>query len=157
MKTTTILPIAGACLASLAFSSCALDPEYREYKKQKAAGTDGSSNPYGAPAAGTAAGTGNPYGVPKMGGETGSYTPTTQAAPYQPLPGVNQPSDAAYSGQPSSAGAPAAGGASHTVVAGDSLWGLARKYGTTVEAIQSSNGLSTTGIRTGQTLTIPGR
>jgi LysM repeat protein len=48
-------------------------------------------------------------------------------------------------------------GSSHTVVAGDSLWGLARKYGTTIEAIQAANGLTTTNIRTGQQLTIPGR
>jgi len=156
MKTTTILPIASISLASLAalsFSSCALDPDYKEYKKQKAAGTASTGNAYGAPAAGAA----NPYGVPQTGGETGSYTATGQAAPYQPLPGVSQPSTPAYSDTPSSTGAPAAGGSSHTVVSGDSLWGLAKKYGTSIESLQAANGLTTTNIRTGQTLTIPGR
>ena len=153
MKTTTILAIVSASLAALVFSSCALDPDYQEYKKQKAPGTSSTSNSYGAPAAGTA----NPYGVPQTGGETGSYTPTGQAAPYQPLPGVSQPIAPAYSAPAASAGAPAVGGASHTVTSGDSLWGLAKKYSTSIEAIQAANGLTTTGIRTGQTLTIPGR
>jgi LysM repeat protein len=43
----------------------------------------------------------------------------------------------------------------YTVVSGDSLWGIARKNGTSVEAIQSANGLSNTTIRIGQQLTIP--
>jgi len=44
---------------------------------------------------------------------------------------------------------------SHTVSPGDSLWAISRKYGKTVEAIQAANGLSSTTIRTGQTLNIP--
>lgn len=158
MKTTTIIPLTAACLASIVFSSCSLDPEYREWKK-KNKGADATANPYGAPAAGTT----NPYGVPQAGGETGSYTPSspgaTGAAPYQPLPGVNQPSAPTAPSAPSTPnpGAAAMGGSSHTVVSGDSLWGLARKYGTTIEAIQAANGLTTTDIRTGQQLTIPGR
>ena len=148
MKTTTIIPLVATGLAGLVFSSCALDPEYREWKKKQKEG-DTTANPYGVPAAGGA----NPYGVPQDGGETGAYTPSGGGAPYQPLPGVTQPS------QPTSPdpGAPAAGGTTHTVVAGDSLWGLARKYGTTIEAIQAANGLTNTNIRTGQQLVIPGR
>jgi LysM repeat protein len=44
----------------------------------------------------------------------------------------------------------------HTVVSGDSLYGLARKYGTTVDAIKAANGLTTNTIRVGQVLKIAG-
>lgn len=43
----------------------------------------------------------------------------------------------------------------HTVKSGDSLWGLAKKYGTTVEKIKSANGLKGTTIRDGASLKIP--
>lgn len=46
---------------------------------------------------------------------------------------------------------------SHRVVSGDTVWALARTYGTSVSAIISANGLSSSGlIRIGQTLSIPG-
>ncbi|MCP5536023.1 MAG: LysM peptidoglycan-binding domain-containing protein [Akkermansiaceae bacterium] len=154
MKTTTIIPLTTACLASIVFTSCSLDPEYREWKKNK--GADASANPYDPSSAAAT----NPYGVPQAGGETGAYTPAADGtAPYQPLPGVTQPAASSSPEPPSTPnpGAAAMGGTSHTVVAGDSLWGLARKYGTTIEAIQAANGLTTTDIRTGQQLTIPGR
>lgn len=43
----------------------------------------------------------------------------------------------------------------HLVKKGDTLYGLARRYGTTVSAIQRANGLSGTLIRDGKTLKIP--
>ncbi len=43
----------------------------------------------------------------------------------------------------------------HLVKKGDTLYGLARRYGTTVSAIQRANGLSGTLIREGKTLKIP--
>ena len=43
----------------------------------------------------------------------------------------------------------------HNVAKGDSLWGLAKRYNTTVEAIQAANGISGTNIQAGQTLQIP--
>ncbi len=45
----------------------------------------------------------------------------------------------------------------HTVTAGDSLWGLAKQYGVSVEAIQKANGLDGEKIRRGQTLSIPAK
>ena len=101
-----------------------------------------AANPYAAQNA-------NPYATPNTG------------APYQPVDQVNDPytpapaytPEPAYT--PSAPTTPSAGSGSHLVVAGDSLWGLSRKYGTTVEAIQAANGISGTNIRTGQTLTIP--
>src|SRR5699024_3051619 len=45
----------------------------------------------------------------------------------------------------------------HTVAAGDTVSGLAAKYGTSASAIIDANGLSSSGvIRVGQELTIPG-
>jgi membrane-bound lytic murein transglycosylase D len=42
----------------------------------------------------------------------------------------------------------------HIVRRGDSLWNIARKYGTTVKRIQAMNGLSTTNLSIGQELKI---
>ena len=43
----------------------------------------------------------------------------------------------------------------YTVRAGDTLWELARRYGTTVEAIMQANGLSSSLLQIGQVLRIP--
>ncbi|MCH5269347.1 MAG: LysM peptidoglycan-binding domain-containing protein [Lachnospiraceae bacterium] len=43
----------------------------------------------------------------------------------------------------------------YTVRAGDTLWELSRRYGTTVEAIMQANGLSSTVLQIGQVLRIP--
>ena len=45
----------------------------------------------------------------------------------------------------------------HTVAAGDSMWGIARKYGTTMEAIRAANGMKSVfdPIHPGDTLRIP--
>lgn len=49
------------------------------------------------------------------------------------------------------------GGGTYTVVSGDTLYGIARKFNTTVDALRSANGIPTTNfIRVGQVLTIPG-
>ena len=153
-----LLITATAALTALTLNSCGTnDPEYQEWKKKKAEQAAASNNPYGAPAADA-----NPYGTPQAGGDPNTTRAAAGNAPYQPLPGVPQPG-AGIPQPPATPGvglpgaAPAAGGVNHTVVSGDSLWGLARKYGTTIEAIQAANGMNNTTIRTGQTLTIPGR
>ncbi len=50
----------------------------------------------------------------------------------------------------------AAQGQTYTVQPGDTLYRIALKFGTTVAAIQTANGLTTTTIRIGQVLIIPG-
>ncbi len=47
------------------------------------------------------------------------------------------------------------GGTKHTVKSSDSLYTLARKYGTTVAKIKAANGLKSDLIRDGRKLTIP--
>ena len=150
MKTATLLLIA-TCLAPLLFSACSTGSGYSNWK---------SNNPGPSGAA-------NPYGVPRAGGELGSYpqaptAPTSpENAPYQPLPPIaHAGSPAAPSAAPSLApsntlDSPTTASTTYTVVPGDSLWGIARKNGTSVEAIQSANGLSSTTIRIGQQLNIP--
>ena len=44
---------------------------------------------------------------------------------------------------------------SYTVKSGDSLYGIAREFGTTVSTIQSINNLSTSNLSVGQKLLIP--
>ena len=44
----------------------------------------------------------------------------------------------------------------HTVRRGDTLWGIARQYRTSIRAILQANGLSSTRIRPRQRLTVPG-
>ncbi|MEM9480552.1 MAG: LysM peptidoglycan-binding domain-containing protein [Verrucomicrobiota bacterium] len=43
----------------------------------------------------------------------------------------------------------------HKVAAGDTLWGLSKRYGTSVSAIKRANGLSSDTIVNGRTLKIP--
>lgn len=50
---------------------------------------------------------------------------------------------------------PAAQRRTHTVAAGETLYGIARRYGVTVDAIREANELETDQVRTGQRLVIP--
>jgi LysM repeat protein len=104
----------------------------------------------------------NPYGVP---GDA-----SAEAVPYQP---VNPPADNPTYGQaayedhgaatpapaaPSESSAPAPSGAStsHTVVKGDTLGAIARRYGTTSAAIKQANGMTSDTVVLGKKLAIPG-
>jgi len=50
---------------------------------------------------------------------------------------------------------PARGRRTHTVAAHETLYGIARRYGVTVDALKSANHLTGDALRTGQTLVIP--
>lgn len=74
----------------------------------------------------------------------GSYTtPATQPS-Y---------SGSSYSGGSTYSGS--AGGSSHTVQRGDTLFNISKRYGTSVSAIRSANGLNGDLIRIGDQLVIP--
>ncbi|WP_431837598.1 LysM peptidoglycan-binding domain-containing protein [Cellulomonas sp. Y8] len=60
-------------------------------------------------------------------------------------------------GAATTAATPASAGGAHTVASGETVSAIAKRYGTTVAAITSANGLDSRAfIRVGQTLTIPG-
>jgi N-acetylmuramoyl-L-alanine amidase len=102
--------------------------------------------------------TSNPYGVPDVN--------SIDSVPYQP---VNPPADhptyspAAYEDNTASAPAPTAAPAAataasttHTVVRGDTLGGIARRYGASSAAIKQANGMSSDTVVLGKQLVIPG-
>lgn len=103
--------------------------------------------------------TSNPYGVPDEG--------SADAVPYQP---INPPADnptyapAAYEDSTampeiSDAGPesiPAPSSTRHTVVKGDTLGGIARRYGSSAAAIKQANGMTSDTVVLGKTLSIPG-
>lgn len=105
---------------------------------------------------------GDPYGVPNAGGSEATHydqvnppadsNPTYGAAAYE----ESAPAAPAYTPAPA---APPASASSHTVVKGDTLWGLSKKYGVSVDAIRAVNGMAAgdNNIRLGQSINIPAR
>lgn len=107
--------------------------------------------------------TSDPYGVPSSDGY--------ESAPYQQVnpPAANNPtySNAAYESNtpsipvtPPAASIPASPPAiasTHTVVKGDTLWGLSKQFGVSAASIRSANSMTSgdDNIRLGQTINIP--
>lgn len=144
----SLIPLSLTASASLLIVSCMAPP----VQSGNAGGTYQDPN--------------NPYAVPGVSTE-GSMAPASQApyqaptasAPYQPIPSVSPNPPASiptYTPPTTNTPVPASGGGgSHTVVGGDTLWGLSRKYGVSVDSIRQANGLTSDTIVTGQTLSIP--
>lgn len=81
-------------------------------------------------------------------GNNSNETPT----PTQEVAGVSSTPTA---GSPTPASTQAAN--TYTVVSGDTLWGIAQQFGTTVDALAAANDITDTStITPGQVLTIPG-
>ena len=108
----------------------------------------------------------NPYAIPGVSTQGGGYAPATQtpyqtpnisSAPYQsiPSPSVNAPATIPTYNPPTPSIPTLGGGSSHTVSSGDTLWGLSRKYGVSVDDLRQANGISDNTIINGQTLNIP--
>jgi len=159
MNKSLIIQSITAIAATAIITSCAsLDPDYAAYKKQQAEKKAAAANPYGAPTLNN----NNQYSVPGVNGETGSAR--AGDAPYQPLPGVptqppviGAPDPAPIIGTPvqPTPTAPTAHAGTHTVVAGESLWRISRKYGVTVPQLKAANNLQSDTIWVGQKLNIP--
>jgi len=79
---------------------------------------------------------------------TGSATPATSEAPTPAASATVGPT-------PTAAATPAASYQTYTVQAGDTLYDIAIKFGTTVTAINQLNGLTSTTLHAGQVLKIP--
>ena len=110
--------------------------------------------------------TSNPYGVPDGGsGESVPYQPVNPPANSNPTysPAAYEDNTAQATPAPSPAPSHAApshaspaASVSHTVAKGDTLGGIARRYGVTAAAIKQANGMSSDTVVLGKTLTIPG-
>jgi LysM repeat protein len=85
-----------------------------------------------------------------------TYTPATSGPTYTPYPTYTVVSARLTPVTPRSQPGVPATSRTHTVVAGDTLSGIAKEYGTTVEAIVAANGISNPElIVIGQVLSIP--
>lgn len=83
-----------------------------------------------------------------------SFDPVYDTPAAYEEPRVRPPFDDA----PRPAAGPAAGPASvHTVVRGDTLWGLGRQYGVSIDAIKAANAMTGDTVILGQRLQIPAR
>ena len=123
------------------------------------------SNPYYGPSGSTSDYSSTPSSTTYPTYSQSTYTPPTQAAAPSPtLPSV--PAAPAYNANPPSYSSStastyttpyssASGGSSHTVSGGENLYRISLKYGKSVAAIKSANGLSTDTIHPGQVIRIP--
>jgi LysM repeat protein len=82
--------------------------------------------------------------------------PTITPAPTPTLE-LTPPPTVAPTAPPTAAPTPTSAVTSYRVVAGDTLTGIAARFGTTVQAIVDLNKLTTTNLRIGQLLRIPPR
>jgi len=139
-----LLPLVAASCKSTKDSSPYEDPYVANF------GNDGGYNPY--PDSGGYASTPT-YETPpvdeyafsapaKPAPSTSTYTPPKPAPKPTPKP-VAKPKPKVAASR------------THTVAKGETLYGLARKYGSSVAKIKSANGLSGDLIRIGQKLKIP--
>lgn len=95
----------------------------------------------------------NPYAAPDYGDGTATPDLPSDVNPAYDQPAVYEdttPSVPAYTSP-----APAATPKVHTVVRGDSLWSIAKKYGVPIDAIKQANGMTRDIAVLGSKLKIP--
>jgi nucleoid-associated protein YgaU len=117
-------------------------------------GSDGTYNPY--PDSGYAS-TAPRYEAPPSDPYSFNAPAAPAPKPAAPKPAASKPSTTASrpAAKPAAKKPATTASRSHTVVKGDTLYGLARRYNTSVAKIKSANGLSSDLIRIGQRLRIP--
>lgn len=94
----------------------------------------------------------NPYAAPDYGDDSG--TPYEPSASDVNPPAYDEP--AVYEeSTPTPAPAPSSRSTVHTVVRGDTLWGIGKKYGVSVASIKAANGLTSDVAVLGAKLQIP--
>lgn len=159
MKAILLLPYLALFLICLGISSCSLFKKKDDNLRREAAQEANNQM-----TTRQAQQSDNPYGIPQGPNQTTQqqapeYIPTNNnTREYQPLPEPSyRPEESPAIQAPSyKENHPPQGTViTHKVTKGDTLWGLAQKYHTSIEAIQKSNNLTSTTIRTGQILSIP--
>ncbi len=106
--------------------------------------------------------TGNSYGSPSYGAANATPAASTYTPPApsgSTSPSYGSPAPAAVKSSAAlpapAATAPSSSETAHTVAAGDTLWGLSKKYGVSVQEIQKANKMKDAKIMTGKTIKIP--
>ena len=97
----------------------------------------------------------NPYAAPDYGTDSGTPYENADVNPAYDAPAVYE--DTAPTPAPTTSPAPVrkASPKVHTVVRGDTLWGLGKKYGVSVDAIKKANGMTKDTAVLGAKLQIP--
>jgi LysM repeat protein len=97
----------------------------------------------------------NPYAAPDYVDETGTPYLPSDVNPAYDAPAVYEDTapSAPRVSQPTYTASPKV----HTVVRGDTLWGLSRQYGVSVSAIKAANGMTRDTIVLGSKLKIPAK
>lgn len=99
----------------------------------------------------------NPYAAPDYSDATGTpYLPSDVNLAYD-APAVYEDTMPLAPSQQTTPRPPAARNTIHTVVRGDTLWGLSRKYNISVDAIKQANGMAKDTVVLGSKLRIPGQ
>ena len=94
----------------------------------------------------------NPYAAPDYD-TTGAVNPPSDVNPAYDEPAVYE--DTTPTVPDAAAPEPAARASVHTVVRGDSLWSIGKKYGVSVDAIKQANGMTREIAVLGAKLKIP--
>lgn len=95
----------------------------------------------------------NPYAAPDYGDETGTPSLPSDVNPVYEQPAVYEDTTPAVPDRV--APAPAAAAKVHTVVRGDSLWSIGKKYSVSVNSIKQANGMTRDIVVLGSKLKIP--
>lgn len=98
----------------------------------------------------------NPYAAPDYGDDSGTPYQSADVNPAYDAPAVYEDTAPDVS-SPAPAPAPTrtASAKVHTVVRGDTLWGLSKKYSVSVAAIKSANDMTKDTVVLGSKLQIP--
>ena len=99
----------------------------------------------------------NPYSAPDYVDDNGSpyESASNNVNPSYDAPAVYEDTTPAPVSRPSTQSRPSSQAKVHTVVRGDSLWAIGKKYGVSVDAIKRANGLTKDTAVLGARLQIP--
>lgn len=99
----------------------------------------------------------NPYAAPDYGDANAVVDESAAVNPAYDAPAAYEDTTPAISEPSAPSSPPAAQEKVHTVVAGDSLWKISKKYGVPIASIKMANGLTKDTAVLGAKLQIPAR